>query len=121
MPKSLMVGCAVVAILAALFYILTGAGTIQPGELDTEDAPQAIAFVAGAGYFIGGLLILVKKRWLWITGAIINALVMAMFFSAYSSRPDVLLSVPGIGTKVPEVLLEIGLIYLVVKYKKERE
>jgi hypothetical protein len=119
MQKSLIVACAVVAILAALFYILTGAGTIQPGDLDTEDAPQVIAILAGAGYFIGGLLILARKRWLWITGAIINALVMAMFFSAYSSRPDVLLSIPGLGTKVPEVLLEIGLIYLIVAYKKE--
>lgn len=112
--KGLIIGCVVLAGLAALFYFLTGAGILQPGELDVEGAPPAIAYVAGASYVIGGLLILVRKRWLWIIGAVINALVIAMFFSAYASRPDVFLSIPGLGTKIPEILLEIALIYLIV-------
>jgi len=118
--KGLIIGCVVLAGLAASFYFLTGAGILQPGELDVEGAPPAIAYIAGAGYVVGSILILVRKRWLWIIGAVINALVIAMFFSAYASRPDVLLSIPGLGTKIPEILLEISLIYLIVIYRQRK-
>ena len=119
MAKGIMLGCVGLAMMAALAYFLTGAGLLQPGNLTTEEAPQAIAYVAGVGYIIiGGLLILVLKRWLWITGATINLLIIVIFVGAYSSRTDVLLSTPGLGTKIPEIILEIGLIYLIAPFRK---
>ena len=120
MKRGIMVGGVALAMVAALAYFLTAAGIIQPGDLGIEEAPPTIAYAAGIGYVVGGLLILVRKRWLWITGAVINALVIAMFFSAYMSRPNVLLSIPGLGTKIPEVLLEISLIYLIMTYRQRR-
>ena len=73
MAKGIMLGCVGLAMMAALAYFLTGAGILQPGNLTTAEAPQeGIPYVAGAGYIIGGLLILALKRWLWITGATIN-------------------------------------------------
>jgi len=120
MTKGIMLGCVVLAMLAALAYFLTGAGLLQPGNLETEEAPQAIAYVAGAGYIIGGLLILVRRRWLWMIGAAINALVIAMFFSSYATRVSVLLSAPGLVSKSAQILLEIGLVYLIMTYRQKR-
>ena len=118
--KGLIIGCVVLAGLAALFYFLTGAGILQPGELDVEEAPSTIAYVAGAGYVVGGLLILVRKRWLWIIGAVINALVIMIFFIMYAGRPVVMFSVPGLATKSAQILLELGLFYLVVTYGQKK-
>jgi hypothetical protein len=102
------------ALLAASVYALLGAGVLQPGDLQAEDAPAGIAWTAGACYVIGGLLILTRKRLLWVIGSIINALVILIFVAAYVATPSVLFSVPGLATKSAQILLEIGLIYLIV-------
>ena len=47
-------------------------------------------------------------------GAVINALVILFFFSMYQERPAVLLSPGGIVSKAAQILLEVGLIYLIV-------
>jgi len=119
MKKGIMLSCLVLAILAAVVYFLMAMDVLQAGNLQPDEAPTGIAYVAGACYLVGGLLILVRKRWLWIIGSLINALVLVMFFTAYTSRPDVMLSIAGLGTKIPQVLLEIGLIYLIVSYRQE--
>ena len=64
------------ALLAALSYVLMGPGVLGVGDLDTSEAPAAITYVAAGGYLLGGLLILLRRRWLWIVGAVINALVV---------------------------------------------
>jgi hypothetical protein len=109
----------VLALVAALFYFLTGAGILQPGDLPAEDAPAGIAYVAGACYAVGGLLILPRRRWLWIVGAVINALVIGFFFAGYAGKPAVLFSVAGVGTKSAQILLEVGLIYLIATEKRD--
>ena len=116
--KGLMKGLVGLAILAALVYFLMGAGVLQAGDLQPDEAPAGIAYTAGACYVVGGLLILVRKRWLWVIGAIINALVITIFIMLYVARPSVMFSAPGLITKSAQVLLEIGLIYLIVKYKQ---
>jgi len=78
------------ALLAALVYFPMGAGVLQPGDLQANEAPAGIAYFAGACYVTGGLLILTRKRWLWVSGAVINALVIVGFFAAYAGRPSVL-------------------------------
>ncbi|MGD2207165.1 MAG: hypothetical protein PVH17_10325 [Anaerolineae bacterium] len=118
--KATYLGLLTLALLTALVYFLMGAGVLQPGDLQADDAPAGIAYFAGACYVVGGLLILARKRWLWVIGAVVNALVIVMFIAAYAGRPGVLLCAPGLATKVPQILLEIGLIYLIVTYKQRQ-
>jgi len=116
--KATLPGLLTLALLAALVYFLMGAGVLQPGDLQADDAPAGIAYFAGACYVVGGLLILARKRWLWVIGAVVNALVIVGFIAAYATRPGVLFCAPGLATKVAQILLEIGLIYLIVTYKQ---
>ena len=117
MPKRIMLVCVALAMIAALGYLLMAAGVIHPGDLQTGDAPPAIVWVMCACYVVGGLLILLKKRWLWKTGAGINAFVIVMFIVMYADQLDVMFSAPGLITKIAQILLEAGLIYLIVKSK----
>jgi hypothetical protein len=84
------------------------------GDLQTEEQPATIIYVAAGSYLLGGLLILFQRRWLWITGAVINAMVMLVFFNAYLQRPAVLLSPGGLLSKTAQLLLELVLIYLII-------
>lgn len=101
------------ALFAALSYLLIQLSLFGVGDVQTAGA-QAISLVAAACYLIGGLLILVRRRWLWITGAVINAFVMVIFMMAYLNRPLVMFSVGGLATKIAQFLLEGCLLYLVV-------
>jgi hypothetical protein len=102
------------ALLAALAYVLIGFHILAVGDLQTADRPDTIIYVAAGSYLLGGLLILLRRRWLWIVGASINALVMFVFFSAYLERAAVLFSPGALITKAAQLLLEVGLIYLIV-------
>jgi hypothetical protein len=106
------------AVLAAVAYVLIGRRVLGVGDLDTKDAPATITYVAAGCYLAGGLLILLHRRGLWIAGAVINALVMLMFFSAYAGRPAVLFSPGGLITKAAELLLEAGLLYLIITTRR---
>jgi hypothetical protein len=101
------------ALFTALSYLLIQLGILGVGDLQTAEGP-AIALVAAGCYLIGGLLILVQRRWLWIVGAVINALVILFFIMAYLNRPLVMFSVGGLITKVAELLLEVSLLYLII-------
>jgi hypothetical protein len=117
--SKLMVVCLVLALIAAAVYFLMGFDVISVDSLNTADAPAGIVFVAGGCYILGGLLILTRRRWLWIVGLVMNTLVMGIFFAMYNQKPDVMFSLPGLGTKIAQILLEIGLIYLVAVYKRK--
>jgi len=96
--KATLLSLLTLSLLTALVYFLIGAGVLQPGDLQADEAPAGIAYFAGACYVVGGLLILARKRWLWVTGAVINALVIVGFIGAYAARPGVLFCVPGLAT-----------------------
>jgi hypothetical protein len=102
------------AVTAALAYVLIGFHMLAVGDLQTADRPDIIIYMAAGSYLLGGLLILLRRRWLWIVGAVINALVMLIFFSAYLERPAVLFSPGGLISKAAQLLLEAGLIYLIL-------
>jgi hypothetical protein len=102
------------AMLASCAYVLIGFHILAVGDLQTADRPDTIIYVAAGSYLLGGLLILLRRRWLWIIGATINALVMLVFFSAYLERPAVLFSPGGLISKAAQLLLEAGLIYLIL-------
>ncbi|MGZ3616203.1 MAG: hypothetical protein ACXWOL_04950 [Ktedonobacteraceae bacterium] len=101
------------ALLAALSYLLIQLSMFGVGDLQTAEA-SVIPLVAAGCYLIGGLLILVRRRWLWIVGAVINAFVILIFFMAYLNRPLVMFSAGGLATKIAQLLLELCLLYLII-------
>jgi hypothetical protein len=119
--KSIIIACLALALLAGTFYLLMGSGVIKLAALSSEEAPPVIAYIAGGCYIAGGLLILIQKRWLWIVGLVTNTLVIAIFFTAYNQKPDIMFRLPGLAIKISQVLLEVGLIYLVATYARRAE
>lgn len=102
------------AMVAAMTYILIGLHVLAVGDLQTAERPATIIYVAAGCYVLGGMLILLRRRWLWIVGAAINALVILFFLMTYQDRPAVLLSPGGLASKVAQLLLEVSLIYLII-------
>lgn len=114
-PRMRMIGLAVtLAIGVAVAYALIGLNVVAVGSLTAVEKPAVIIFTAAGSYLLGGLLILLRRRWLWTVGAVINALVMVSFFVAYQDRPDVIVSVGGVVTKTLQLLLEGSLIFLLM-------
>lgn len=101
------------AFVAAFSYLLIQLGVLGVGDLKPTEQPAAIVFVAAGCYVLGGLLILVKRRWLWIVGAVMNALVILFFAMAYIQRPAVMFSAGGLVTKITQLLLEVCLLVLI--------
>ena len=102
------------ALIAAISYIMIQLGMLGAGDLQPAEGPAAIVYVAAGSYLLGGLLILIRRRWLWIVGAAINALVILFFVMAYQHRPEVMFSPGGLATKAAQVLLEVSLLYLII-------
>ena len=103
----------VLALFAALSYLLIQLSMLGVGDLQTAGGP-AIALVAAGCYLVGGQLILVHRRWLWIIGVVINALVILFFVMAYLNRPLVMFSAGGLTTKIAQLLLEGCLLFLIM-------
>ncbi len=118
--KGIMIGCMVLAFIVAIFYVLLAAGITTVPSLESKDWQRTLIYVAAGCYILGGLLILIKKRWLWIVGLVMNTLVMAFFFMMYRNNPAVILSLPGLATKIPQIILEVGLVYLIATYKRNK-
>ena len=102
------------ALIAAFSYLLIQLGLLGVGDLKPTEEPAGIVYVAASGYLLGGLLILVHRRWLWIVGAVINALVILFFVMAYLNRPAVMFSPGGLITKAAQLLLEVVLLTLII-------
>ena len=111
--KTTTIACTALAFVAAAVYVLVGTDVVSIPRLGTEEAPVAIWFVAAGCYLVGGLLVLWRRRWLWMVGLVANTLVISIFFLAYHQKPEMMLSTAGLATKISQVLLEVGLIYLV--------
>jgi hypothetical protein len=110
------------ALIASLSYILMALNVLGVGDLQTGEKPPAIIFVAAGCYFLGGLLILTRKRGLLLFGAFINAMVILFFYNMYQNRPSVMLSPGGLVSKVAQILLEIALVYVIIaNWKKEKK
>lgn len=105
------------ALLSSLAYAMIGASVLGVGPVT---GPAGIVYAAVGGYLLGGLLILARRRWLWVVGAGINTLVIWIFISAYQDRPAVFFSPGGLITKAAQLLLEVCLVYLIVTYGPRR-
>ena len=108
------------ALATAAAYALIIWHVLPIGDYDWADAPAFIGYAAIIGYLLGGLLILVRQRWLWIIGLLINALVMFAYFSMHQAEPNLLLSAGGLVSKILQIVLEVTLIYLIFAYKKKK-
>ncbi len=101
------------AFIAALAYVLMAQGLLAVGDLAVSEKPEAIVYIAAACYLVGGLLILVRRRWLWTFGLVMNSLVILFFFQMYQNRPAVVFSPGGLVSKIAQLLLELALVYLI--------
>lgn len=107
------------ALLTALSYVLINAGALTVGDVLYEEGSTAIAYIAAGCYFVGGLLILLRRCWLWILGLAMNTLVLLAFFQMYQNRLLILFSPGGLATKIAQLLLEVCLIYLIIASWRE--
>ncbi len=105
------------ALLAALAYVLIAQHVLGVGDFSQSEGPAGIVYTAAGCYLVGGLLILARRRWLWVIGALINAAVMLFFFRMYQDRPGIMLSPGGLATKIAQLLLEAALLYLIFTYR----
>ena len=73
----------------------------------------ALANSIGVTVEISALLILLRRRGLWIFGLVMNTLVLLFFFQMYQARPAVIFSPGGLATKAAQILLEVTLIGII--------
>ena len=110
------------AFITALSYMLMAFNILGIGDLQMDEKPAGIIYVAAGCYVLGGLLILLRNRGLLLFGAFINAMVVFFFFSMYQGRPSVMLSPGGLISKIAQILLEVALIYVIaVNWKKVKQ
>ncbi len=102
------------AVIASIAYVLIGQHLLAVGDLSQSEEPLGVVYFTAGSYFVGGVLILLRRRWLWLFGAIVNAMVITFFFQLYENRPAVLFSPGGIATKAAQILLELVLVYLLI-------
>jgi hypothetical protein len=102
------------AIFTALTYLLMIWNVLGVGDLQMDEKPAGIIYFAAGCYLVGGLLILLRNRWLLLFGAFINAMVVLFFFNLYQNRPAVIFSPGGLISKILQIVLEITLIYVIV-------
>jgi hypothetical protein len=109
------------ALITALSYILMQFNILGVGDLQMGEKPAGIIYVAAGCYLLGGLLILLRNRWLLLFGAFMNAMVILFFFNMYQDRPAVMFSAGGLVSKIAQILLEVALVYVIaVNWKKSK-
>ena len=109
------------ALFTALTYVLIALNILGVGNPQVAGDGGAIIYVAAGCYLFGGLLILLRNRWLLLFGAFINFMVILFFFSMYQTRPEVMFSPGGLISKFAQILLEIVLLLvLVTNWKRSK-
>lgn len=104
------------AVVAAAIYFVIGIGWVPDGF---KSPPAPVMLVAGVAYLVGGGLILIAKRSLMLLGALANAVVLAIFVASVIAGNGTFDGLSLIG-KVAQVLLEIFLVYFVVRMGARR-
>jgi hypothetical protein len=111
----------VLALLTALSYILMQFNILGVGDLEVGEKPAGIIYVAAGCYLLGGLLILLRNRWLLLFGVFMNTMVLLFFFNMYQNRPAVIFSPGGLVSKIAQILLEFALFYVIaVNWKRSK-
>ena len=81
-------GAAAVSVATALLYFGIGVGVVKVGEAVGPDVPDLFLFGASAGgaFALGAVLLLhVDHRGLWLLGALLQVLVIAMYVAISSA------------------------------------
>ena len=109
------------ALFTALTYLLIASNVLGVGDPQVALDGGVIIYVAAGGYLLGGVLILLRNRWLLLFGTFINFMVILFFFSMYQTRPEVMFSPGGLISKLAQILLEILLLFvLVTNWKRSK-
>lgn len=116
MYKLAVWGSAVMAVAAAIAYILMGVGVLTPGNLDNSDMP-GFFYVIPVVYVIMGVLVFSRWRKVRIAEAIIVVFTIVVFYAKYAGQPDVMWSAPGLITKIAQALMLAGLLYIIFNSK----
>jgi hypothetical protein len=119
--KGILSATVAMAIVTAITYIFMALGLLGMGNITAAEKQKVdmIFYVAAGSYFLGAMLIFARRRWLWIAGAVMNLLVIAMYLKLQSGNTIVLMSSGGLSSKLAQLLLELGLIYLIATYRKK--
>jgi hypothetical protein len=107
------------ALVAAIGYILMNAGIIHPGNLQS-DIELPMGYILGLVYLIMGVLLLSRWRWIRIAEIIVLLITIVVFYASYADQPDVMWSAPGLITKIAQVLMLAGLVYLLWKTRTQK-
>lgn len=104
---------ATMAGVAAVIYFLIGAGVLQVAAEEPGGAGLTFFGVAaGLGFALGVALLLTwKRRIVWILGALLQILVISMYFAVAPDRTPAY-EVWGLVLRVPQVLILLSLAYL---------
>jgi predicted secreted protein len=104
---------AVMAAVVSALYFLIGFQIVAVIEPPEDQA--AFALPAGIAFALGALVTLaVDKRWVWIAGGIVQALIILMYF-ALSSQREPAFEGWGISIRVAQMLLLAALGYLAIR------
>ncbi len=110
------------ALFTALTYVLIALNILGVGNPQVAGDGGVDHLCGGEDVIsFGGLLILLRNRWLLLFGTFINFMVILFFFSMYQTRPEVMLSPGGLISKLSQILLEILLLFvLVANWKRSK-
>ena len=70
--KNVTLAAVALAILTAIAYVLIASNVLGVGDPQVAQDGGMIIYVAAGCYLVGGLLILLRNRWLLLFGAFIN-------------------------------------------------
>jgi hypothetical protein len=103
---------ALMAAIASLIYFLIGLRVVT--VIQNPEEQVGFGFAAGAGFAVAALLILsVDQRSLWVAGAVLQALIIFMYFTLAAERiPE--FEVWGILLRILQVPLLAAVTYLAI-------
>ena len=103
---------AVMAACASFIYFLIGLRVVN--VIQNPDEQVGFGFVAGAGFAVAALLILlVDQRALWVAGAVLQSLIIFMYFTLAAERiPE--FEVWGILLRMVQFPLLVAVTYLAI-------
>jgi hypothetical protein len=102
----------VFAVVAAVAYFIVAAG-LAPG--DPTAPPAGVMLLAGLAYLVGAGLIQLNRRWLLVTGAILNPLVIVAFFVSFLLG-NAEIEVVSLVSKLAQVGLQVTLLMLLRRH-----
>ncbi len=101
---------------AAAIYLLIGAGVLQ--VVDGDQAGMATFGFAAAGGFVLGvvLLLLWKHPLVWVLGALLQIVVIVMYFAVGPDRTPHY-EIWGLVLRIPQVLILASLTYITAAHR----